>query len=79
MDMNIRQSVEQFRRTNQTWCNSMGLTSKALDQAMEAYTVLNTKAPAVKALHKLQVAVDQANNAALELDLVLHDVLSEIE
>jgi hypothetical protein len=79
MQMTIRESVEQFRKTNQTWCNSMGRMSKALDQAMEAYGVLKTKAPAVKALHKLQVAVDQANNAALELDLVLHDVLSEIE
>lgn len=41
--------------------------------------MLNTRAPVVKALHKLQVAVDQANNAALELDLVLHDVLAEFE
>lgn len=77
--MTIRESVAQFRSINQTWCSSMGQMSKALDQAMEAYTVLKTKAPAVKALHKLQVAVDQANNAALELDLVLHDVLSEID
>jgi len=70
--MTICESVEQFRKTNQTWCNSMGQMSKALDQAMEAYGVLKTKAPAVKALHKLQV-VDQASNAALELNLVLHD------
>lgn len=77
--MTIRESVEQFRSINQTWCSSMGQMSKALDQAMEAYTVLKTRAPAVKALHKLQVAVDQANNAALELDLVLHDVLTEID
>lgn len=77
--MNVRESVEQFRKTNQNWCHSMGLMSKALDQAMESYGLLNTKAPAVKALHKLQVAVDQAHDAGLELDLVLHDVLNEID
>lgn len=74
--MDNRESIKEIQSSARAFAQSLERTSLLLGKEMDAYAELKASPSVIKAFHKLQIAVENTANAALEMDMALEDLLN---
>jgi hypothetical protein len=75
--VNNSSEIREIKESINGFVGSLERLKALLGKSMEAYSLLQTKAPVVNAFHEVQVCTGQNIDALLKLDMVLQDLLDE--